>query len=312
MIVIRNITSFPELAHAIVTSGTFDGVHVGHQKILSRLIEAARQAGGQSVVTTYWPHPRLVLSPQGPPLRLLSTIEERIAQLSKFDLDYLLIIPFTPEFAHLSPEEYVEQILLCTLHSKKLVIGYDHRFGRNREGNFDFLKAHAGRFGFEVEEIPRQDIDEVGVSSTKIRLALEAGDVALASRYLGRPYSLTGTVVEGQRLGHTIGYPTANLQVEEPIKLIPAKGVYAVRVKIGEDRYGAMMNIGYRPTVGGTSLSIEAHLFYFSENLYRKQVEVAFVERLRDEQKFSGLEELKTQLAKDKEAALRVLGLPSR
>lgn len=308
MIVIRDLQAFPVLDRAVVTSGTFDGVHVGHQKILSRLIESARVSGGQSVVITYWPHPRLILSPQHPhELRLLSTIEERIAELSKFDLDYLLIIPFTKEFSLLSPEEYVQQILLDTLHTKQLVIGYDHHFGRDRQGNFEFLQANASRFGFTIEEIPRQDIDAMGVSSTKIRQALEVGDVAKASRFLGRPYSLTGTVVEGKRLGRTIGYPTANLQVAERFKLIPAPGVYAVRVMVEGNPYGSMLNIGYRPTVGGTSLTIEAHLFRFSGELYGKEVQAAFVKRLRDEQKFAGLEELKTQLAKDQEAAMRVL-----
>jgi riboflavin kinase/FMN adenylyltransferase len=308
MIVIRDLEAFPVLARSIVTSGTFDGVHVGHQKILSRLIETARQSGGQSVVVTYWPHPRLVLAPQHVhELRLISTIEERIAHLSAFDLDYLLIIPFTKEFSSLSPEEYVQKILLDTLHTKKLVIGYDHHFGRNREGNFEFLRANADRFGFTMEEIPRQDIDEVGVSSTKIRQALEAGEVHQANRFLGRPYSLTGTVVEGKQLGRTIGYPTANLQVAEPFKLIPAPGVYAVRVTVEGSSYGAMLNIGFRPTIGGTSLSIEAHLFNFSGDLYTKEVQVACVERLRDEQKFGGLDELKAQLAKDKEAALRIV-----
>jgi riboflavin kinase / FMN adenylyltransferase len=308
MIVIRDLHAFPVLEHAVVTSGTFDGVHVGHQKILSRLLESARQSGGQSVVITYWPHPRLVLTPRHPhELRLLTTIEERIAGLAKFDLDYLLIIPFTKEFASLSPETYVQKILLHTLHTKKLVIGYDHHFGCNREGNFDFLQANAHRFGFTIEEIPRQDIDEVGVSSTKIRQALETGEVEQANRFLGHPYSLTGTVVEGDKLGRTIGYPTANLQVEEPFKLIPANGVYAVRVQEEGKSYGGMLNIGFRPTLGGTSLSIEAHLFHFSGDLYGKLLEVAFVARLRDEQKFNGLEELKAQLARDKQAALAVL-----
>jgi riboflavin kinase / FMN adenylyltransferase len=309
MIVIRDLQDFPVLERAVVTSGTFDGVHVGHQKILSRLLESASVSGGQSVVVTYWPHPRLILAPQHPhELRLLSTIEERITELSKFKIDYLLIIPFTKEFSCLSPEAYVQQILLDTLHTKKLVIGYDHHFGRNRQGNFDFLHANASRFGFTIEEIPRQDIDEVGVSSTKIRQALESGDVEQAARFLGRPYSLTGTVVEGKKLGRTIGFPTANLQVAEPFKLIPASGVYAVRVRVKGHPFGAMLNIGYRPTVGGTSLSIEAHLFQFSGDLYGQEVEVTFLKRLRDEHKFAGLEELKAQLAQDKKAALSILG----
>ncbi|AKQ45276.1 riboflavin biosynthesis protein RibF [Rufibacter radiotolerans] len=308
MIVIRELNQFPSLAHAVVTSGTFDGVHVGHQKILSRLIETTRQSHGQSVVITYWPHPRMVLHPEDDSLWLLSTIEERIEALRIFGVDYLLILPFTREFAQLSSEEYIQQILIQTIHTKKLVIGYDHRFGKNREGGFEYLQQNAVRYGFEVEEIPRQDIEAVGVSSSKIRTALEHGDVDTATRYLGRHYSLTGTVVQGKQLGRTIGFPTANIEVAEKTKLVPARGVYAVKVKTSQGVYKGMLNIGTRPTVDGSTQTIEVHLFDFASDLYGKEITLFFVAFLRPEEKFSGIEALTQQLQQDQASALQVLG----
>ncbi|GAA4296600.1 bifunctional riboflavin kinase/FAD synthetase [Nibribacter koreensis] len=309
MIVIRELKDFPELPQAVVTSGTFDGVHVGHQRILSRLTETARQHNGQSVVLTYWPHPRTVLNPNDTSLRLLSTIEERIEALENYGVDYILILPFTKEFAQLSSEEYIQQILLNTLHTKKLVIGYDHHFGRNREGNFDYLQQNASRYGFAVEEIPRQDIDEVGVSSSKIRTALEKGDVETAHKYLGRPYTVTGTVVKGKQLGRTIGYPTANLQVKDTLKLIPAQGVYAVLVNTPQGQYKGMLNIGVNPTVDDSGKqTIEVHLFDFNADLYGQEITLLFIAYIRPELKFDGLEMLTQQLHQDQESALHLLG----
>jgi len=307
MEVIRDIQAFPHLSHAVVTSGTFDGVHIGHQKILRRVIERARQCAGQSVVITYWPHPRLVLFPEDNTLKLLSTIDERIEQLRSFGIDYLLIIPFTKEFSRTSSRTFISDILVKALHTKVLVIGYDHRFGKNREGSFEHLKTHASKYGFEVEEIPRQDVDDVGVSSTKIRKALEQGDVETANTFLGRAYALTSGVVEGNKLGRTIGYPTANLALPAPHKLIPANGVYAVWAKVEQNRYPGMMNIGLRPTVGGQQLTLEVHLLHFDADLYGKTVTVEFVKQLRHEQKFNGLDELKAQLAQDKAVTEQVL-----
>ncbi|WP_181305424.1 bifunctional riboflavin kinase/FAD synthetase [Rufibacter sp. XAAS-G3-1] len=308
MIVIRELSLFPSLSHAVVTSGTFDGVHVGHQKILSRLIETARQCDGQSVVITYWPHPRTVLNPQDNSLRLLSTIEERIAALRAFGVDYLLLLPFTKEFAQLSSEEYIQQILIQTIQTKKLVIGYDHRFGKNREGSFDYLQQNAQRYGFAVEEIPRQDIDAVGVSSSKIRTALERGDVSTAARYLGRPYSLTGTVVQGKQLGRTIGYPTANVEPQEKLKLVPAQGIYAVAVQTPQGHFKGMLSIGTNPTVQGTHQTIEVNIFDFEADLYGQEITLFFVAYLRPEENFDGLDALTQQLHQDKLAALQVLG----
>ncbi|WP_242918251.1 bifunctional riboflavin kinase/FAD synthetase [Pontibacter liquoris] len=307
MEVIRDLADFPRLAHAVVTSGTFDGLHIGHRKILRRVIERARQTNGQSVVITFWPHPRLVLFPDDNDLKLLSTIEERIAQLREFGIDYLLIIPFTKEFSRTSSRSFITDILVKAINTKVLIIGYDHRFGKNREGSFENLKAKSQQYGFEVEEIPRQDIDDVAVSSTKIRKAIESGDMETATRYLGRPYTLTATVVKGNQLGRTIGYPTANLQVPEAHKLIPAQGVYAVWVMLADDCFVGMMNIGMRPTVNGKQLTLEVHILDFDRDIYDRQLTVAFVKQLRKEQKFDGLEELKAQLAKDKEATRKVL-----
>ncbi|WP_066832107.1 bifunctional riboflavin kinase/FAD synthetase [Rufibacter ruber] len=308
MIVIRELNQFPLLAHAVVTSGTFDGVHVGHQKILARLTESARQSTGQSVVITYWPHPRTVLNPHDDSLRLLSTIEERIEALEQFGVDYLLILPFTREFAQLTSEEYIQQILINTLHTKKLVIGYDHRFGKNREGGFDYLQANARRYGFEVEEIPRQDIDEVGVSSSKIRTALEKGDVETAARYLGRPYTLSGRVVEGKKLGRTLGYPTANLQPQDKLKQVPAIGIYAVMVKTTSGSFKGMLSIGTNPTVNGSSQTIEVHLFDFEGELYGQEITLSFIAYMRPEEKYENLDLLVRQLHQDKATALQLLG----
>ncbi|MDU0371150.1 bifunctional riboflavin kinase/FAD synthetase [Hymenobacter endophyticus] len=310
MQVIQDPAQFPYLGNAVVTSGTFDGVHVGHQQILRRLQEVARHSQGPSVVITYWPHPRLVLGP--PPshselleLRLLNTLQERAARLGSFGVDYLLVVPFTREFAGLTSEEFIQQILLQTVGTRKLVIGYDHRFGRNREGSFEYLRAHSARYGLEVEEIPREDVDAVGVSSTRVRRALEAGDVATANRYLGYAYPLTGTVVKGRQLGRTLGWPTANVSEVELLKLVPARGVYAVWATTATgETWPAMLNIGVRPTVaGGLNQTVEAHLLGFEGNLYDQPLQVEFVARLRDERKFNGLDELKAQLALDAEAA---------
>ncbi|TXK22425.1 bifunctional riboflavin kinase/FAD synthetase, partial [Pontibacter qinzhouensis] len=236
---------------------------------------------------------------------------ERIAQLSSYGVDYLLIIPFTKEFSRITSRTFVTDVLLRAINTKVLVIGYDHRFGKNREGSFEHLKARSQQYGFEVEEIPQQDVDDIAVSSTKIRKALEAGDPATASRYLGRYYSLTSTVEQGQQLGRTIGFPTANLALPEPHKLIPANGVYAVWVQVEEARLSGMMNIGTRPTVNGSKLTLEVHLLDFNGDLYGKTLTVEFVQQLRHEQKFPSLEALQTQLAQDKQDTQKAL-LPQK
>ena len=316
MVVITDPADFPRLANAVVTSGTFDGVHRGHQRILARLRQVADAVAGSAVVITYWPHPRLVLGP--PPshpelleLQLLNTLDERAARLAEHGVDYLLVMPFTREFAQWTSEEYVQELLLKTVGTKHLVIGYDHRFGKNREGGFDYLSQHAARFGFTVEEIPRQDVEAVGVSSTRIRRALRAGEVATANAYLGYPYPLTGLVVTGQQLGRTIGYPTANLQVPEPLKLVPAIGIYAVWVRTAAGtRHPGMLAIGVRPTIGeGLAQTIEVNLLDFSGDLYGQFLTLEFVAWLRGEEKYDGLPALQAQLALDAEATRAALAM---
>ncbi len=291
----------------VVTSGTFDGVHVGHQKILARLKELAQEANGETVVLTFWPHPRLVLQGVESSLKLLNTFEEKADLLEQAGIDHLVQMPFTEEFSHLSPHDYVQRILVDQLGTKFLVIGYDHRFGRNREGNFDYLQQHANSFGFQVEEIPRQDIDDIGVSSTKVRKALNSGDVASARLYLGRPYQITGPVVGGDKIGRGLGFPTANIAVQENYKLIPTDGIYAVEVIVQNKRFGGMLYIGNRPTLAGKNKTIEVNIFDFDQDIYGRQITVTFLEHIRGDMTLDSLEALTIQLEKDRTAALAIL-----
>ena len=307
MKIYHGIDDFSRLAYAVVTSGTFDGVHLGHQKILSRLREIAEKNGGETVVITYWPHPRLVLHPEDDSLKLLNTFEEKAEFLKEQGIQHLVRIPFTKEFSHLTSEEFIQKILVETIGTKKLVIGYDHRFGHNREGSFEQLKINAPRYGFEVEEIPRQDVDHVGVSSSKIRKALEDGDIDTATHFLGQPYALTGRVVMGDRIGRTLGYPTANIEVDSKFKLIPADGIYAATVRYEHRIYKGMLYIGNRPTINGMKQNIEVNLFDFKEEIYGEEVTIYIQKWIRGDMKFANLEELKVQLQKDKEDALRLL-----
>jgi riboflavin kinase/FMN adenylyltransferase len=298
---------FEKLDYAVVTSGTFDGVHFGHQRILGRLHEIAEKNGGETVVLTYWPHPRLVLFPEEE-LFLLTSIEEKAELLSKFHIDHLVVIPFTQQFAQTRSEAFIKDILVDKIGVKKLVIGYDHRFGKNRSGQFDVLKKDAPVYGFEVEEIPKQMIENNAVSSTKIRRALLEGRIEIADEYLGRPYSIHGKVVEGDKIGRTIGFPTANIEVLFKHKLIPAEGVFAVRVKVLGKAYRGMLNIGYRPTFNGTKKRMEVHIFDFDKEIYDEEITVGFYRKIRSEMKFQNAEELKAQLADDKLAAMKILG----
>lgn len=307
MKIYEGIEDFRLVPNPVVTSGTFDGVHLGHQKILNRIREIADQIGGKTVMITFWPHPRLILYPNEHNLRLLTTFEEKAKLLREFGIDHLLTIPFTKEFSELSSEEFIQNILIDKIQTRKLVIGYDHRFGRNREGSFEYLKENIDRYHFELEEISREDVDDVGVSSTKIRQALEEGEVHIANEFLGRPYELNGIIIKGQQLGRSIGFPTANIHIPHDYKLIPCDGAYAVTIDIEGETFLGMLNIGNRPTVNGSSRTIEAHLFDFSGDLYDKRVTVHLKSYLRPEIKFSGLESLQKQLAIDKEMARKIL-----
>ncbi|UZD23174.1 bifunctional riboflavin kinase/FAD synthetase [Algoriphagus halophytocola] len=307
MKIYEGLSDFPKIPNPVVTSGTFDGVHLGHQKILHRIREIARTIKGETVLLTFWPHPRLVLYPDEHNLRLLSTFEEKAKLLRQFGIDHLVTIPFTKEFSQLSSKEFIQTILVDQIQTKKLVIGYDHRFGKNREGSFEYLQANHQGFGFELEEISRQDVQDIGVSSTKIRQSLESGDISTAIDYLGRSYELNGIVIKGQQIGRSIGFPTANVHIPNDYKLIPKDGVYAVEALVNGSLYKAMLNIGNRPTVDGTKKTVEAHLFDFQGDLYDKQITVYLKAFLRDEQKFDGLEALKKQLFKDQRNAKNLL-----
>lgn len=291
----------------MVTTGTFDGVHLGHQKIISRLKEAAKEEGGETVLFTFYPHPRMVLFPEDNDLKLINTQEEKIALLEYYGIDHLIVYPFTKEFSRLTSIEFVRDILVNTMKTKRLVIGYNHHFGRNREGSFEHLKEYGPLYGFDVEEIPAKDIDHIEISSTKIRHALQTGDIHTAIAYLGHGFSLTGKVTEGRKIGRTIGYPTANIVVGDKYKLIPADGIYAVRVKHEGSIYGGMLSIGYNPTVNGEFRTIEVNIFDFDKVIYGDNATIYFIERLRDEVKFNGLDELKEALANDKLNSLRIL-----
>ena len=297
-----NFTNYNNSNATIVTIGTFDGVHIGHQKIIKRLVDIAHKKHLNSVVLTFFPHPRMVLQNNND-IKLLNTIEERETILSDLGLDYLVVKTFTKKFANLSAEEFVKNILVDKLNAKHIIIGYDHRFGKGRSANIDDLKSFGKQYDFEVEEISVQDIEDVSVSSTKIRNALNDGDILTANTYLGYNFYITGKVVKGKGLGRKIGFPTANLEIAEDYKLIPKNGVYVIKTSIENKLVYGMMNIGMNPTVNGTKKTIESHFFNFNNDIYNQTLKIEFVARLRDEQKFESVELLKKQLKLDEKNA---------
>ena len=297
----RNLTDF-YAQNPVLTVGTFDGVHLGHRKIISRLHDLATQIHGESVIFTFDPHPRKIVAPDETNLRLLTTLDEKIELFARAGIDHLIIYPFTPEFAQLTYEQFVEQILVGQIHTKSLVVGYDHKFGKGREGDFELLRNLADRLGFQIEKLDVLLMNESNVSSTKIREAIQVGDFDTANAYLGYPFALHGTVVEGQKLGRQIQFPTANIEASDPDKIIPGYGVYAVQAKVLNQTYRGMLNIGSRPTVNHNAdhRSIEVYLLDFDADIYGEHLELIFFRKLREEQKFGSLDELKGQLAKDK------------
>lgn len=307
MKVYYSLNELPQIKNAIVTQGTFDGVHAAHLVILNRLNQIAKERKGESVVITFHPHPRMVIFPDDHGLKLLHTLDEKIAALEKAGVDHLLIIPFTKDFSRLTSLQFIQDIIVNKLNTKVLVIGYNHRFGKNREGTFVNLKEYSSIYGFEVEEIPEQDIDDVAVSSSQIRNALNSGDVKLASKYLLYPYQIKGKVTKGKQLGRTIGFPTANIVLNDENKQIPADGVYAVIVFFNKRTFFGMLNIGMRPTVDGLTHTVEVHMFDFDEDIYDKELSVQFVDKLRNEIKFENLAALTNQLENDKLQALSIL-----
>lgn len=304
---IHNISHFNDISfQTVVTIGTFDGVHLGHRKILERLTNNAKKTGLKSTVLTFFPHPRMVLQ-KDVDIKLLNTLEEKTQILETLGLDYLIVHPFTRQFSRLTATDFVQDILVDGLKAKKIIIGYDHRFGRNRNANIQDLMDYGKTLDFEVEEIPAQEVDDVSVSSTKIRKALLEGDITTANNYLSYPYMLTGTIKKGKGIGRDFGFPTANLHIAESYKLIPKTGVYVVRSSINGTIYFGMMNIGFNPTVEGTEKSIEINFFDFEGDLYNQKIQISMLHRIRDEQKFGSIEALKEQLKKDKDYSLELI-----
>lgn len=324
MKIYHNLSDFQKLDNAVVTIGTFDGVHFGHQKIIKQLVAKAKADKGESVILTFFPHPRMIIDPENQDLKMINTINEKAEILRSLGVDHLIITPFTRDFSNQTPDEYIKNTLVENIGTKHIIIGYDHRFGKDRSGNLTDLKAAGIHFGFTVEEIKEQDIHDVAVSSTKIRQALLAGDVSLAADYLGYPFSIFGRVIKGDKIGRTIGFPTANLFVEETYKLIPGDGIYAVTVEISEEfeegsvdsesrlrtsdsrlrTFKGMAYIGQRPTINGMTRNIEVNIFDFDQEIYGQDIKMNFLKFLRHDVKFTGLEALTLQLHQDKEATL--------
>ncbi|CAN1576161.1 RibF FAD synthase [Spirosomataceae bacterium] len=303
MKIYNKLSDFEPKGNAVVTTGTFDGIHVGHQKIIQRLREKAKEINGETVLLTFWPHPRLIISPNDDNLKLLTTIDEKTEILEKLGIDHFVVLPFTREFSELSSEKYIEEILLQGLGTKAMVIGYDHRFGKNRQGGIDYLRQHSERFKIEIEEISRQELENITISSTKIRNAILTGDVKTANELLGRNYQFSGPVVKGRQLGRTIGFPTANIQVQKKYKLIPKNGVYATQVFLRNKQYRGIMNIGNRPTVEGLGRTQEVHIFEFSDDIYGETIKVEILEFIREETKFDNIGDLIKQIELDCQSA---------
>ena len=299
MKIYQSTINFSTNRKTIITIGTFDGVHLGHQSILKKVVEAKENNTYEASLLTFFPHPRMVLQ-QDTSIKLLNTIDEKAELLDKFGIDNLIIHPFDAAFSNLSAEEFVKEILIDRLNIHKIIIGHDHRFGKNRTADISDLILFGKKYGFEVEQINAHEIDEIAISSTKIRKALMEGNIKLANQFLGYSYFISGKVIEGKKIGRTLGFPTANIQINESYKLLPNNGVYIVSSEINDILYFGMMNIGNNPTLGENEQSIEVHYFDMSENIYNKKLKISILEHIRDEQKFNSLTELQAQLEKDK------------
>jgi len=301
------IKDFKPVPNAIVTIGNFDGVHLGHRAVFQKMISDARETGGQTVVVTFHPHPALVLNKNSGSLKFINTLEKKIERIEAIGIDHLVIIPFTKKFAELSSEQFIKEYIITVLHPVKIVIGYDHHFGKNRRGSFELLLKLGHEFNFQVEKVEPFIKDGITVSSSKIRKLLREGRVEEANKLLGYEYSITGKVVRGNGIGRTIGFPTANISIANEYKLIAANGVYACRVFVNDEHYLGMGNIGTRPTINHGELTIEVNIFDFDRDIYDETITIAFVTRMRDEKKFDSLEALKKQLTNDKENTLKLL-----
>ncbi len=307
MKVYRDLNNF-EVKNPVVTIGNFDGIHLGHKSIISRAKYLAKEIEGETVILTLWPHPRIVLNKASSDLKFLTLIDEKIEILERTGVDHLVILPFTKEFSNVSYHKFVVDYILEKIQTKKIIVGYNHHFGKNREGNFESLKKLATEYNFYAEQKNPEIVDGLSVSSSEIRNALLKGKVQLANKFLGYNYFINGGVVEGKKLGRSIGFPTANIDVRDNLKLIPREGVYVTKVHVNSNVYGGMMNIGIKPTVDHSGRqSLEVNLFDFNDDIYGQNVKIEFIKRIRDEKKFSGLQELKEQLSMDKKVAADIL-----
>ena len=306
MRIFDNLKSYSSKKESILTIGTFDGVHIGHNKILKRLIQDSKKNNLSSLVMTFFPHPRMILN-KSHEIKMIDTIDEKINLLEKTGLDNLIIHPFDNNFSKIRAKEFVEEILVKKLKIKEIIIGYDHKFGKDREASVEDLKKFGKDYMFTVKEIPAQEIDSIAISSTKIRNAILNGEIEKCNKFLGRNFILTGKVVYGEGLGKKIDFPTANIEIKETYKIIPKNGVYLVKTKINSNTYFGMMNIGVRPTVGGTNKSLEIHFFNFKDNIYGKNVSIEIIKKIRDEEKFSSIDQLKIQLKKDEQFCLKLI-----
>jgi riboflavin kinase/FMN adenylyltransferase len=307
MRIYHHIDEFVKLNNAVVTIGTFDGVHIGHRKIIAGIKELADKTGGETVLLTFFPHPRMILHPEDESIKMINTINEKAELLEKLGVDHLIITPFSRDFSNQTAEGYIRDVLVNKIGTKKIVIGYDHRFGKDRAGGLADMQHLGPVYGFDVIEIPEQDINEVAISSTRIREALLKSDIELANTFLGYPFFITGTVTRGDQIGRTIGYPTANIVIEERYKLIPGDGIFAVKVIIDGAVYKGMAYIGTRPTINGLTRNIEVNIFDFDQDIYNQQIRMEFHHYVRGDVKFAGLDELKAQLAQDKVDVLQLL-----
>ena len=306
MKIYKSIDEYNETKSSVLTIGTFDGNHKGHQKIFNKVINASKQSNLSSVVLTFFPHPRIILNKYND-IKMIDTLDEKIEHLEKIGIEHLIIHPFDKKFSLLSAEQFIKEYLIEKLKLKHIIIGYDHRFGKGREASVSDLKEYSSEFNFIVDEIEAKEIEKIAISSTKIRNSINQGDLKTTKKYLGRFFSLTGKVVKGDGLGKQIDYPTANILIEEDYKIIPKDGVYYIRTTIDNKLYNGMMNIGHRPTIGNKAKSIEVNLFNFDRNIYDKIISVDVVVKIRDEKKFSSINALKAQLAKDEEYCLKLI-----
>lgn len=297
----------PKFKNAVVTTGTFDGVHAGHKELLQSIKKSAKQIHGESVIITFHPHPRLIVHPKDDSLRVLTSLNEKIDLLEKEGMDHLVIISFDKEFSQIEANDYVNNFLIQYFNPSVIVLGYNHQFGRHRDGNLILLQKLAEKNNFKVEEIPRQLVDDIDVSSTKIRIAIQEGDLNRANHLLGHPYSLRGNVKRGKQLGRQIGFPTANIRVDDDFKLIPHTGIYAVKATVLNREYNGMMNVGYNPTFNETELSLEVHLFQFDKEIYAEDISINFIARTRDEIKFANLDELVNAIKQDEIIIRKIL-----